>query len=65
MLCQAQRFDLVMRTEQALDPHLRREIRELYVVARDAAGLLGELRFRAGERISYPNLSGPGAEITV
>ena len=49
-----------MRTEQRLDPHLRREIRELYVAARDAAGPLGELRCRAGEWLFLPEVSGPG-----
>jgi hypothetical protein len=63
-LCQARRFDLLVRTEQPLPPELRREIRELYVAARDAAGLVGAARFRAGQLLALPEPSGP-AGITV
>jgi hypothetical protein len=63
-LCQARRFDLLVRTEQPLPPVLRREIRELYVAARDAAGLVGTARFRAGQLLALPEPGGP-AGITV
>jgi hypothetical protein len=65
-LCQARRFDLLVRTEQPLPPHVRREIRELYGVARDAGGLVGTARFRAGELLVLPEPGGgPGGGITV
>jgi hypothetical protein len=67
VLCQARRFDLLVRTEQPLPPALRREIRELYLAARDAAGLIGTARFRAGQLLALPEPSaagGPGG-ITV
>lgn len=38
VLCQARRFDLLVRTEQPLSRDLRREIREVYLAARDARG---------------------------
>jgi hypothetical protein len=63
-LCQARRFDMLVRTEQPLPPELRREIRELYVAARDAAGLVGTFRFRAGPLLALPEPGGP-AGITV
>jgi hypothetical protein len=66
VLCQARRFDLLVRTEQPLPPHVRREIRELYGVARDAGGLVGTARFRAGELLVLPEPGGgPGGGITV
>jgi hypothetical protein len=63
-LCQARRFDLLVRTEQPLPPELRREIRELYGAARDAGGLVGTARFRAGQLLALPEPGGP-AGITV
>jgi hypothetical protein len=63
-LCQARRFDLLVRTEQPLPPELRREIREIYGAARDAAGLVGAARFRAGQLLALPEPGGP-AGITV
>jgi hypothetical protein len=67
VLCQARRFDLLVRTEQPLSPDLRRELRELYLAARDAAGLVGTARFRTGQLLALPEPSaagGPGG-ITV
>lgn len=52
----AQRFDRIVRTEQPLNAHLRREIRELYMAARDTAGPLGA---RAGEWVSCPSRPEP------
>jgi hypothetical protein len=63
-LCQARRFDLLVRTEQPLPPELRREIGELYGAARDAAGLVGAARFHAGQLLALPEPDGP-AGITV
>jgi hypothetical protein len=60
VLCQARRFDLLVRTEQPLPPALRREIRELYLAARDAAGLIGTARFRAGQLLALPEPSAAG-----
>jgi hypothetical protein len=68
VLCRAERFDLIVRTEEALAPPLCREVRELYVAARDAAGLLGDVRFRPGEWILLPQpgeAARAGAGITV
>jgi hypothetical protein len=68
VLCQARRFDLLVRTEQPLPSFLRREVRELYLAARDVAGLVGELRFRAGQWLALPEptrAGGPGGGITV
>ncbi len=67
VLCQARRFDLLVRTEQPLSPDLRREIRQLYLAARDAAGLVGSARFRSGQLLALPEptaAGGPGG-ITV
>jgi hypothetical protein len=67
VLCQARRFDLLVSTEQPLSPDLRRELRELYLAARDAAGLVGTARFRTGQLLALPEPSaagGPGG-ITV
>jgi hypothetical protein len=60
VLSQARRFDLLVRTEQPLPPDLRSDIRELYVAARDAAGLLGTARFRAGQLLALPEPTGAG-----
>jgi hypothetical protein len=60
VLCQARRFDLLVRTEQPLPRDLRREIRELYLAARDAAGLVGAARFRAGQLLVLPEPGGTG-----
>src|SRR5690606_41313578 len=65
VLCRAERFDLSLRTERALDAPLRREIRELYLAARDAAGLAGELRFLVGAWTALPEPGSPRAGITV
>jgi hypothetical protein len=64
VLCQARRFDLLVRTEQPLPPDLRRDIRQLYLAARDAAGLVGAARFRAGQLLALPEPSAAGG-ITV
>ena len=58
VLCQARRFDLVVRTEQLLPPRVRREFRELYLAARDVAGLVLALPEPAGA-------GGPGGGLTV
>ena len=60
VLCQARRFDLLVRTEESLRPHLRRDLRELYLAAREAAGLVGEIRFRAGGLVALPGPIGAG-----
>ena len=60
VLCQARRFDLLVRTEQPLPPDLRREIREFYLAARDAAGLTGTARFPAGRLLALPEPSAAG-----
>ena len=60
VLCQARRFDLLVRTEQLLPPHLRRQIRELYLAARDVAGLVGAVRFHAGHGVALPEPAGAG-----
>ena len=67
VLCQARRFDLLVRTEQPLPPDLRSDIRELYLAARDAAGLVGAARFRAGQLLALPEptAAGGGGGITV
>src|SRR5690606_25890736 len=65
VLCRAERFDLSLRTERALDAPLRREIREFYLAARDAAGLAGELRFLVGAWTALPEPGSPRAGITV
>jgi hypothetical protein len=57
VLCQARRFDLLVRTAQPLPLQLRRDIGELYRAARDVAGLGGAVRFRAGQLLALP---GPG-----
>ena len=54
VLCQARRFDLLVRTVQSLPPDLRSDIRALYLAARDAAGLVGAVRFRAGQLLALP-----------
>jgi hypothetical protein len=67
VLCQARRFDLLVRTEQPLSRDLRREIREVYLAARDAAGLVGTAHFRSGQLLALPEATaagGPGG-ITV
>jgi hypothetical protein len=51
-----------------LPPHLRREIRELYLAARDVAGVVGTVRFHAGRWVALPEpagAGGPGGGITV
>ena len=68
VLCHARRFDLLVRTEQPLPPHLRRQIRELYLAARDVAGVVGTVRFHAGRWVALPEpagAGGPGGGITV
>ena len=64
---QARRFDLLVRIEQPLPPDLRRVIGKLYLAARDVAGLVGEIRFRAGRWVALPEPAGAGgpAGITV
>jgi hypothetical protein len=67
-LCQARRFDLIVRTEQPLDPYLRREVRALHAAACEPAGWVGEVRFGAGEWIALPEpagIGGPPGGITV
>lgn len=68
-LCQEQRFDLIVRTEQTLAPDLQRDLRVLFVAARDAAGLGGELGFRVAQWVSLPDpeitAGAPAGPITV
>lgn len=45
VFCQGRRFDLVLRSQKPLGPELRRGIEALFVTARDAGGLVGELGF--------------------
>jgi hypothetical protein len=58
VLCQARRFDLLVRTARPLPADVRRDVRELYLAARDLAGLAGAMRFRAGQLLVLPE---PGA----
>ena len=60
VLCQARRFDLLVRTGQPLPARVRRDVRELYLAARDVAGLVGEVRFRAGQWLALPEPTGAG-----
>jgi len=53
-LCQGKRFDLVLRTQTPLEPDLRRAIEAVFMAARDAGGLTGELGFRPYELLSLP-----------
>jgi hypothetical protein len=59
VLCQARRFDLLVRTEQPLSRDLRREIRQVYLAARDAAGLIGTAHFRSGRLLALPDVAAP------
>jgi hypothetical protein len=60
VLCQARRFDLLVRTGQPLPARVRRDVRELYLAARDVAGLVGEVRFRADQWLALPEPTGAG-----
>jgi hypothetical protein len=60
VLCQARRFDLLVRTEQPLSRDLRREIREVYLAARDAAGLVGTAHFGSGQLLALPEATAAG-----
>jgi hypothetical protein len=65
VLCQARRFDLPVRTARPLPSHLRRDVRELYLAARDVAGLAGTVRFRAGQLLALPEPGGRPGGVTV
>jgi len=48
-LCQEQRFDLLVRSEKALDHEHQQEITTLFSSACEIAGLTGEIGFRHGQ----------------
>ena len=49
VLCQAERFDLVVRSAAPLGPAIEDDIRSLIAATRAAAGLAGRLEFRPAE----------------
>ena len=55
VLCQAERFDLVVRSAAPLGPAIEDDIRGLIAAARAAAGLTGRLEFRAAELLTLPD----------
>ncbi len=64
-LCQARRFDLLVRTEASLDAALQQDIRALFIAARDVAGLSGQVEFRAAELLTLPDpLASTGHQLT-
>jgi flagellar biosynthesis protein FlhA len=61
-------FRSALPAERSLRSQLRRELREVYLAARDVAGLIGEVRFRAGRLLALPEPAGargPGSAIIV
>jgi hypothetical protein len=66
VLCQGERFDLVVRSAGPLGAAVEDEIRGLMAATRAAAGLSGRLEFRAAELLRLPDPSLPaGRQITV
>ena len=66
VLCQAARFDLVVRSAASLAPAVKGEIRSLIAATREAAGLAGRLEFRPAELLALPDpLLPPGRRVTV
>jgi hypothetical protein len=64
-LCQARRFDLLVRTEAPLDAALQQDIRDLFAAARDVAGLSGQLEFRVADLLALPDPPAPaGRQLT-
>jgi hypothetical protein len=55
VLCQAGRFDLVVRSAAPLGPAIEGEIRGLIAAAHAAAGLTGRLDFRAAALLTLPD----------
>jgi hypothetical protein len=49
VLCQEQRFDLLLRSERPLDQTHQQEITDLYSSACEIAGMTGEIDFRHGD----------------
>ena len=66
VLCQAGRFDLVVRSAAPLDPTLEEHIRGLVAATRAAAGLAGRLEFRAADLLTLPDpLLRAGRDVTI
>ena len=65
MLCQAGRFDLVVRSAAPLGQALEEHIRGLIAATRAAANLAGRLEFRPTELLSLPDpLLPAGRDVT-
>ena len=66
VLCQAARFDLVVRSATPLGPAVEQHIRSLIAATRAAAGLAGRLAFRRGELLPLADPLHPaGRAVTV
>lgn len=65
VLCQAERFDLVVRSALPLGAEVEKEIRGLIAATRAASGLAGRLEFRPAELLTLPDPSLPaGRQLT-
>ena len=59
VLCQRLRFDLIVRSERALDLPLESDIRAAYRETLDAAGWSGSIRFRSPDLLIMPGPERP------
>ncbi|MGI9493797.1 MAG: hypothetical protein ACR2QF_15480 [Geminicoccaceae bacterium] len=64
VLCQEQRFDLLLRSERRLDQGHRQEITDLYFSACEIAGLTGEIGFRDGDFVQPALVSRANKTVT-
>ncbi len=62
-LCQGQRFDLIIRSEQAFGVDDRRNIASIFVSALDIAGMNGEIGFKVGQFFDPPRLSNAATDL--
>ena len=63
VLCQEQRFDLLIRSEKSLDPEDRQHLAALFVSACEIAGMKGEIGFNVGGFFEPERLSSVAREL--
>ena len=60
-LVHAKRFDLILRTRQALPPVMRQDITKIFEDANEAAGTSGSIGFQASSDWQFLPIEGPTA----